>query len=76
MFALGRNLEQRRALHRFVDLIPAGIIVAVIARLTVTQGRGLERDAGIAGVAVAGLLLWQGRSLAVVVPGPPPSPRP
>jgi branched-subunit amino acid transport protein len=69
MFALGRNLEQRPALRRFVELIPPGIIAAVIAQLTFTQGRGLEMDARIPGVAVAAVLLWRGRSLAVVVVG-------
>lgn len=69
MFALGRNLEQRPTLHRFVELIPAGIIAAVIAQLTVTRGRGLDLDARIAGVAAAALLLWWKKSLAVVVLG-------
>lgn len=69
MFALGRKLEQRPRLGRFVELIPPGIIAAVIAQLTVTSGRDLVVDSRIAGVAVAALLLWRGKSLAVVVVG-------
>ena len=69
MFALGQSLEQRPALRRFVELIPAGIIAAVIAQLTFAEGRGLELDARLPGVAAGALLLWRGKGLAVVVLG-------
>lgn len=69
MFALGRNLEQRPALRRFVELIPPGIIAAVVAQLTLTRGRGVEVDARIAGVAAAAVLLWRRKSLALVIVG-------
>jgi branched-subunit amino acid transport protein len=69
MFVIGRNLEERPVLHRFVELIPAGIIAAVIAQLTLTRGSDLQVDARIVGVAVAAVLLWRGKSLAVVVVG-------
>lgn len=69
MFVLGQSLEQRPVLRRLVELIPPGIIAAVIAQLTLARGRGLGVDARLAGLAVAALLLWRGKPLAVVVVG-------
>ena len=69
MFALGQRLEERPVLRRFVELIPPGIIAAVMAQLTFARGRSLGLDARLAGVAVAAVLLWRGKPLALVVLG-------
>ena len=69
MFVLGQGKELRPALRRLVDLIPAGVVAAVVAQLTFASGKQLEVDARLAGVAAAALLVWRGRSLFVVVVG-------
>ena len=69
MFVLGRGRELSPTLRRLVDLIPVAVIAGVVAQLTFADGRRLVLDARLAGVAVAVLLVWRGRSLAAVIVG-------
>lgn len=69
MFVLGHGKELRPALRRLVELIPAGVVAAVVAQLTFASGKQLQLDARLPGVAVAVLLVWRRQSLFVVVVG-------
>lgn len=52
-----------------IALLPAPLLAALVVTSTVADGRVLAVDARIAGVAVAGLLLWRGAGFIVVILG-------
>lgn len=66
-FLVGPLLEQRPGFARAAGLIPAAVVMAVIVQLTVADGRTLVVDARLAGVAVAGVLVWRRAPFLVVV---------
>ncbi len=68
-FLVGPLLERRPALARAASLIPAAVVMAVIVQLTVANGKTLVLDERLAGVAVAGLLVWRRAPFIVVVLG-------
>jgi hypothetical protein len=67
MFAIGPLLERRPVLRRAGELIPAAVVAAVIAQLTVADSRSVVLDARVVGLAVAGVLVWRRAPFAVVV---------
>ena len=67
MFVGGRVLRRRPALGRLATLIPAAVVMAVVVQLTVATGRSLQFDARLAGMGVAGLLVWRRAPFVVVV---------
>ena len=67
-FVVGPVLARRSALAQAVGLIPAAVVMAVIIQLSVADGRTLVVDERLAGMAVAGVLVWRRAPfLAVVV---------
>jgi hypothetical protein len=66
-FLIGPLLTRRPILARAASLIPAAVVAAVIVQLTIAQGRDLVIDARLAGVAVAGVLVWRKAPFLVVV---------
>ncbi len=66
-FLVGPLLERRPTLARAAGLIPAAVVMAVIVQLTVANGKSLVFDERLAGVAVAGLLVWRRAPFIVVV---------
>ena len=66
-FLVGPLLSRRPVLARAASLIPAAVVMAVIAQLSIARGRDLVIDARLAGVAVAGLLVWRRAPFIVVV---------
>ena len=66
-FVVGPWLERRPALTRAAKLIPPAVVTAVIVQLTVANGRTLVADARLAGVLVAGVLVWRRAPFLVVV---------
>ncbi len=67
MFLVGPALERRPVLSKAASLIPAAVICAVIVQLTVANGTSLVVDERLAGLAVAGLLVWRKAPFIVVV---------
>ena len=67
MFAGGALLARVPAVARLASLIPAAVVAAVIVQLTVADGKSLEADARLAGMAVAGLLVWRRAPFVVVI---------
>ncbi len=67
MFLVGPALERRPVLSKAASLIPAAVICAVIVQLTVANGTSLVVDERLAGLAVAGLLVWRKAPFVVVV---------
>jgi MFS superfamily sulfate permease-like transporter len=67
MFAGGVLLARIPALARLASLIPAAVVAAVIVQLTVASGKSLEADARLAGMAVAGVLVWRRAPFVVVI---------
>jgi hypothetical protein len=67
MFLGGRVILRYPALGRLATLIPAAVVSAVIVQLTLAQGTALRIDARLAGMAVAGVLVWRRAPFAVVV---------
>ena len=67
MFAGGALLARVPALARLASLIPAAVVAAVIVQLTVASGASLVLDARLAGVAVAGVLVWRRAPFVVVI---------
>lgn len=67
MFAGGVLLARVPALARLASLIPAAVVAAVIVQLTVASGKILEVDARLAGMAVAGVLVWRRAPFVVVI---------
>jgi len=66
-FVVGPWLERRPKLTSAAKLIPAAVVTAVIVQLTVANGRTLVADARLAGVLVAGVLVWRRAPFLVVV---------
>jgi len=60
---------QRPALAQVVANIPIALLGGLIALDSATQGRAIEVDARLAGVATAGVLLWLRAPFIVVVVG-------
>ena len=67
MFLLGPALERRPVLSKAAGLIPAAVICAVIVQLTVAKGTSLVIDERLAGLAIAGILVWRKAPFMVVV---------
>lgn len=67
MFVARPIVTRRPALALLADLLPAAIVAAVIAQLTVARGKDLIVDARLLGLAVAGVLVWRRAPLIVVV---------
>ena len=66
-FLVGPLLSRRPVLARAASLIPAAVVTAVIVQLSVARGQDLVIDARLAGVAVAGVLVWRRAPFIVVV---------
>lgn len=66
-FLVGPFLERRPMLARAASLIPAAVVMAVIAQLTVAQGKDLVVDERLAGMAAAAFLVWRKAPFIVVV---------
>jgi hypothetical protein len=67
MFLVGPLLEKRPILAQAAALIPAAVICAVIVQLSIANGRSLVFDERLAGLGVAGLLVWRKAPFIVVV---------
>lgn len=66
-FVVGPVLARRSALAQAVGLIPAAVVMAVIIQLSVADGRTLVVDERLAGMAVAGVLVWRRAPFLAVV---------
>ena len=66
-FLIGPWLERRPTLARAAALIPAAVVMAVIAQLTLGRGRSLVIDERLAGMIVAAFLVWRRAPFIVVV---------
>lgn len=66
-FVIGPWLERRPKLVKAASLIPAAVVMAVIVQLTIANGRTLVIDERLAGVVVAGVLVWRKAPFIVVV---------
>ncbi len=66
-FLIGPWLERRPTLTAAAKLIPAAVVMAVIVQLTVANGRSLVADERLAGVLVAGVLVWRRAPFLAVV---------
>jgi hypothetical protein len=67
MFVGARVVGRRPALVRLATLIPAAVVTAVIVQLTLGSGRSLAVDTRLAGMAVAGVLVWRRAPFVAVV---------
>ncbi|MFW2383775.1 MAG: AzlD domain-containing protein [Acidimicrobiales bacterium] len=67
MFLVGPLLEKRPVLAQAAALIPAAVICAVIVQLTIADGKSLVVDERLAGLAVAGVLVWRRAPFIVIV---------
>ena len=67
MFAGGAMLARVPALGRLASLIPAAVVTAVIVQLAVASGKSLVVDERLAGIAVAGVLVWRRAPFVVVI---------
>jgi hypothetical protein len=67
MFAGGAMLARVPALSRLASLIPAAVVAAVIAQLTLASGKSLVIDERLAGMAVAGVLVWRRAPFVVII---------
>ncbi len=61
----GRDLPERAA--GVIALLPPVLLAALVVTSTFAEGPRLQVDASTAGVAVAGVLIWQRRPLLVSV---------
>lgn len=66
-FVIGPWLNRRPLLTKAAGLIPAAVVMAVIAQLTLASGRSLVIDERLAGMVVAGVLVWRRAPFIVVV---------
>ena len=67
-FVVGPVLARRPGTTRLMGLVPAAVVMAVIVQLSIADGRSLAVDARLAGMVVAGVLVWRRAPfLAVVV---------
>jgi hypothetical protein len=69
MFAGGALLARVPVFARLATLIPAAVVAAVIVQLTFASGRTLQVDPRLAGMAVAGVLVWKKAPIVVVILG-------
>lgn len=67
MYVGGPVLSRYPALGKLATLIPAAVVMAVIVQLTLASGRTLVVDARLAGMAVAGVLVWRRAPFVAVV---------
>lgn len=67
MFLVGPVLEKRPLLTAATNLIPAAVISAVVVQLTLARGSSLVLDERMAGMVVAGILVWRKAPFIVVV---------
>ncbi len=67
MFLVGPILERRPILSRAASLIPAAVICAVIVQLTIANKQQLVIDARLAGLVVAGVLVWRKAPFILIV---------
>jgi hypothetical protein len=67
MFAGGPMLARVPSLARLASLIPAAVVSAVIVQLTVASGKSIVIDERLAGMVVAGLLVWRKAPFVVVI---------
>lgn len=54
-------------LHRAANLLPAALLAALVATSTFADGRSLQLDARVVGLAAAAVALWRKQSFVVVV---------
>ncbi len=66
-FVVGPVLSRRPVMARAMGLLPAAVVTAVIIQLTMAEGKTLVADARLAGMAVAGVLVWRRAPFIVVV---------
>ena len=66
-FVIGPVLGRRPVVARAMGLLPAAVVMAVIIQLTVAEGKSLVVDERLAGVAVAGVLVWRRAPFLAVV---------
>jgi len=64
---IGPWLNKRPMLKSAAALIPAAVVMAVIAQLTLGSGRSLVIDERLAGMVVAAVLVWRRAPFIVVV---------
>jgi hypothetical protein len=69
MFAGGALLARVPVFARLATLIPAAVVAAVIVQLTFASGRSLQVDPRLAGMAIAGVLVWKKAPIVVVILG-------
>lgn len=69
MYVVGSTLDRRPALREIAELLPVAVVVALIAQLTVGDGRSITLDTRLIGVAVAAVLVWRRAPFIVVVLG-------
>jgi hypothetical protein len=67
MFAGRAMLARVPALERLASLIPAAVVAAVIVQLTVASGKSVVIDERLAGLAIAGILVWRRAPFIVVI---------
>lgn len=67
MFAGGAVLARVPVLARLAALIPAAVVAAVIVQLTFASGKSLQVDPRLAGMVVAGVLVWKKAPIVVVI---------
>lgn len=67
MFVGGAVIARVPALERLASLIPAAVVAAVIVQLTVADGKDLVVDERLAGMVVAGVLVWRRAPFVVVI---------
>lgn len=67
MYVGGPVLSRFPALGKLATLIPAAVVMAVVVQLTLASGRSLVVDERLAGMVVAGILVWRRAPFVVVV---------
>jgi len=67
MFVGGLVVSRVPAVERLASLIPAAVVAAVVAQLTLTDGRSLDPDARQVGMVVAAVLVIRRASFITVI---------
>lgn len=67
MYVGGPVVSRFPVLGKIATLIPAAVVMAVIVQLTLASGKSLVVDARLAGMVVAGVLVWRRAPFVVVV---------
>ena len=67
MYAVGSFLERRPALRELADLLPAAVVTALVAQLTLSTAGELRLDPRAVGMVVAGVLVWRRAPFVAVV---------